>query len=308
MIPRWAKTPLATSIGVLATSIAIAVIAACCSCSSRSKSRTPAPWSIPSSARIPLPSRVRDLDASVPPSPSDSGAPASPSSEGKCEAGAPMAEAAFTPVTLRFEQSADAATTVEPEVARRFPVISDDGRTIATLDQRWTIEEEESLHLVLLDVRTSKPTVFTLWRKSGLPTRRPQAQRALDRARWQSLIPGVIGGQDCGLSRVAADPHALRFNGVEFQFGGDGAKVELLRRTRAGDSKVPLVVQGRPGRMGQAAVPTQDVGLPCGVWDRLEAAWVSHEGSIYLFKLGGTIGARCGTPPTPVEYSSWVSP
>ena len=60
--------------------------------------------------------------------------------------------------------------------------------------------------------------------------------------------------------------------------------------------------------MGAAAVPTGDVGLTCGLWEHLDAGWVSQDGGIYLFKLGGILGGRCGMAPTPVEYCSLVSP
>jgi hypothetical protein len=219
--------------------------------------------------------------------------------------------AAFTPVVLRLEQRPGGTTTVEPDVARRFPAISEDGRTIAILDERANIEEEggPSLHLAILDLRTHKLAVFRLWARSARAIRRREAQQALDEARWQSLIPGEIGGEDCGLrDAVAPALPALRFSAVEFQFVGMDQGVELLRRTCSGEAKVVVVPAGLPGMMGEAAVPTGDVGLSCGRYDTLEAGWVSQDGRIYLFKLGAILGGRCGRAPTPVEYCSWASP
>jgi hypothetical protein len=233
------------------------------------------------------------------------------SSDGACDAGPPKADAAFTKVALRLEQRPDGTTTVDPEVARRFPAASDDGRTIAVLDERENVEEGPSLHLVLLDVRTHRQAVFTLWASSARAIRRQEAQRALDKARWQSLIPGAMGGEDCGLRDAAVrEPPALRFAEVQFEFVAMGNGEELLRRTRSGEAKVVPVPHraGLPGKMGQAAVPTGDVGLMCGLWDHLDAGWVSQDGRIYLFKIGGILGGRCGPASTPVEYCFWVSP
>ncbi len=293
MISRWTKAAFTTSIGVIAA----------CRGAALSPSSIPLPSSIASPSSIPSP------QARVPPSLPDGGAPVAPSSDGKCNAGAPKADAAFMPIALRFEQRPDGTTTVEPDVARRFPAISDDGRTIAILDERDSIDVGASLHLAILDVRTHKLALFTLWAASARAIRRREAQRALDKARWQSLIPGEIGSDDCGLrgAVVPALP-ALRFNAAEFQFVGMSQEVELLRRTRSGEAKVTVAPHGLPGTLGQAAVPTGDVGASCGLWDHLDAGWVSQDSRIYLFKLGASLGGRCGPAPTPVEYCSWVSP
>ncbi|RYE92666.1 MAG: hypothetical protein EOO75_06145 [Myxococcales bacterium] len=101
----------------------------------------------------------------------------------------------------------------------------------------------------------------------------------------------------------------MRFEGEEFAFvENDSAfrKVELVRRTPSGETRVAPVVRGLPGKMGAAAVPTGDVGASCGWWDSLRAGWVSRDGKAYLFRLGASLGGRCGTPPTPTEYGSWV--
>jgi hypothetical protein len=212
---------------------------------------------------------------------------------------------------LRYEQRPDRTTTVEPDVARRFPAISDDGRTIAILDERQIVEDEGGprLHLALLDVRTHNLNVFTLWAASKRAIRRREAQRVLDKARWQSLIPGEIGRDDCGLrgAVVPAVP-SLCFNAAEFEFVDMSQGIELLQRTRSGEAKVLVVPEGLPGTMGEAAVQTGDVGLSCGLYDKLEAGWGSQDGRIFLFKLGASLGGRCGRAPTPVEYCSWVSP
>ena len=229
------------------------------------------------------------------------------SSDGRCDAGPPKADAAFAPVALRFEQRPDGTTRVEPEVARRFPAISDDGRT--SPPRRAGERRGRSQPAPRHPRRRTTNRPCSRSGQAARAVRRREAQRALDKARWQSLIPGEIGGDDCGLrGAVAPALPALRFDAVEFQFVGMGNGVELLRRTRSGEAKVVVVPHGLPGKMGEAAVPTGDVGSMCGLWDHLAAGWVSQDGKIYLFKLGAMLGGRCGPAPTPVGYGSWVSP
>lgn len=230
-----------------------------------------------------------------------------PPSDGKCGPSAPKIDPSFAPISLRFEQRPDGTTGVVPEVARRFPVISHDGRTMAILDERENVEEGASLHLAILDVRREKLSSFTLWARSKRPARRAEAQLLLDKARWQSMVPSE--DETCRPRAASASKEpTVRFEGVEFELLGLNRQMDLLRRTSAGETKVEVVAHALPGKMGEAAVPTNDVGLSCGMWDHLAAGWVSQDGKVYLFKLGAHLGARCGPAPTPVDYSSWVSP
>lgn len=301
MISRSTRTAWATLLGGLAA----------CHSATRSSSSIPSPPSVPSPASIPsssIPpsSSLSSEQASRPAEPPDGGAPASPSSDGDRDTRAPAIDTAFVPIELRFEQRPEGTTGVSREIARRFPVIGEEGRTIAILDERQTIEEGSSLHLVLLDIRTNKNTVFTLWAESPRANRRQEAQRILSSSRWQSLVPGeTLRGEDSPTSS------AVRFEAEEFQFVESATpftRVELLRRTRSGERKLALVPQGLPGKLGPAAVPTKDVGATCGWWDGLQAGWVSQGGKVHLFMLRAILGGRCGTSPTPVEYGSWVSP
>ena len=142
---------------------------------------------------------------------------------------------------------------------------------------------------------------------------------ARDRAGTELMQPLTAGMVSTDLEKVRGSkrtliapllPPAVSADGeaAELELVGIDRDVELLQRTRSGETKVTVAPHGLPGKLGSAAVPTGDVGLSCGRWDHLAAGWVSQDGKTYLFKLGATLGGRCDTAPTPVEYCSWVSP
>jgi hypothetical protein len=104
------------------------------------------------------------------------------------------------------------------------------------------------------------------------------------------------------------DEAALHFHSVDFSFAGDGQGVAIVRRTRAEQTTVALATLPHPGTLGAAAVPTGDVGSPCGAWDQLAAGWASSDERVFVFKLGAKLLARCGPAPVPVEYRIWIAP
>lgn len=193
------------------------------------------------------------------------------------------------------------------EVWAKLPAISKDGRTLAILDKRYT-EEGNSLFLVLQDVRTNKRTPFVLWTDvQNRKARFKEAQAALDKTTWQALIRGKIGEDPCAPDPTKIDSKALRFKTTEFQFGGDGFKVELTQRTGSTDKKFHLKVGNLPGHMGEAAVPTHEAGGSCGAWAFFRDGWVSQDNKLYLFELGAFLGGRCGPALTPREHVVWIA-
>lgn len=297
--------------------ILIASIAACSGGAALSPSSNPktsssaAPSSsvsaAPLSSASAAPLASASAQAPVPPNPPDAIA-AAPSNEEKCRPEAPKPDAAFLPITLRIKEPASKEDVgeVEPEVAQRFPAMSENGQTIAIIDTRSTWEENTSVHLVLLDVKTNKLTPFILWTQSERPLRRKEAQAALDKTRWQTLIRGEREGIDCPRG-APLERRAVRFDSAEFQFTGDGFKAEVLRRVGSVEKKLPLAMRTLPGRMGEAAVPTRDVGGACGAWAFLSDGWVTQDKKVYLFELGAFLGGRCSTPVLPVEYCALKS-
>ena len=217
---------------------------------------------------------------------------------------APKIDAAFSNIALVLESRPGEPPGIAPALRRRFPALSEDGRRLAVLDERES-DSGASLHLVVLDARSDTPHVFTVWTASRGEdrSRLSKAQSTLDSTRWQSLVPGDSGPSDRRPDVVPfADADFLVVEGLHTE------TVKLIRRTRLGESPVQLRSHGLPGRMGQAAVKTNDVGAGCGAWDYLDEAWVSQDGRTYLFRLGGTIGGRCGTSPVPLEYHAWRMP
>lgn len=254
------------------------------------------------SSTAPASSSLQAVASSEPP-PKD----APETSEVKCPAAEPTVSAEFVPVKLDMEPSKDEGMVGTAEVRGKLPAISKDGRTVAILNNRITWDGK-FLFLVLQDVRTGNRTPFMLWTddKAG-KVRLEEAQTALDKTTWQALVPGKIGEDPCASDPTKVDPKALRFKTTEFQFGGDGFKVELMQRTGSTEKKFDLKVRNLPGIMGEGALPNLESGGGCGAWAFLQDGWVSQDNKIYLFELGAFLGGRCGPPITPLEHFVWVA-
>jgi hypothetical protein len=113
--------------------------------------------------------------AAAPPRASVTSIAPTPSAEAGCARRETNAAVPFETIELPYVVDADGRTTVEPEVAARFPAIREDGRKIAIIDERSSIDHGRSSHLALLDVATKEQTVLTLWRSSSRASQRTQA-------------------------------------------------------------------------------------------------------------------------------------
>lgn len=280
--------------------IALGVVAAC-----RGPAVSPSTNAAPSSNPMPLTTAAPSSSSSQA-SPLPEPPPKDPPTTSKpaCPAEEPTVNAEFVSVKLELEPSEGGGMNGTAEVWGKLPAISKDGRTLAILDKRLT-DEGTTLFLLLQDVRTNKRTVFVLWTDTTRKVRLKEAQAVLDKTTWQTLIPGKIGEDPCASGTNKVDPKALRFKTTEFRFGAENYAVKLTQRTGSTEKTFDLKVRNLPGIMGEAAVPTNDVGGNCGAWAFLVNGWVSQDNKVYLFELGAFLGGRCGTAHTPMEHFVW---